>query len=120
MMRMVGGVSGTEVTLGHVVSGDWAIGLRPEGMKKERGRRVDGVGVVLTGASCDETGRRDLFESGRCSEQDIRETFAELAFSPAVRRLRSRNMREKEKEMRVPNMVKCFVGSGGLHLIELL
>jgi hypothetical protein len=114
MMRMVGGVPGTGVTPGEVATGDWAIGLRME--KRERGRRVDGVGVVLIGSSRDETERRDL-DGGR-GAQDTRASFAELSFSLAARRLQRRNMREKGEARRVPNMVKCFVGKGGLHLIE--
>ena len=98
MMRMVGGGPGTEDTSDEI--GDWAIGFRTEVMKRERGRRADGVGVVLTGLSCEDLDR------GGGAEEDTRSTFPELALSSAARRFRRRNMREKGKEMRVPNMMK--------------
>lgn len=73
-----------------------------EGMKRVRGRVVDGVRVVLIGSSCDETGRRDLDEGG-----SDRATRAEPTLAFAPRRLRRRNMRKREKENR-SNMMVSF------------
>ena len=67
-----------------------------------------GVGVVepmLIGSTCDEKGWYDL-------------GGPELALSFARRRFRRRNMREKEKEMRLRNMMERFIMVGGRHLME--
>lgn len=43
----------------------------------------------------------------------------ELSLALVEQRLRKRNMRERGKEMRVRNMVMCFVGNGWPAPIEL-